>query len=414
MVLRCFLVFCFVASSFFALSKVYVVDLKIAEKMALKREMSRSIYEKEREISSYAVTEKYLSLFPSLTSSLSVSRDMEGLSKPKLSFGLKQEVPNPFKWSAEKKALQFDVLVSHEKIEKKDLEILEALRKKFFKVNNLKKKLANAEKNMKMLLSMEQNSQSRFASGSLASYDLRRVLIKKRQTESSLRELRKELKICLNALKLSLNIEANEKLEIKGELSLDLTGFDEDKLLALIKESKNIDLSLQEYDYQKKEFESFAESFYYMPSLSLEANYSLKSKFSVQANLTWKMFSGASGYYKYQKSLAEKEKSYFKLLDHKDRLDLKARSLVLELSDLKEDFDSEMKTLEDAKAIFLSSKERFSSGIISSQDMSSDFSAYTLQENRFLDLRFKILEILSEFSSLVSNRDFLALYLKTS
>lgn len=402
----CFFFFIFFSLPQLSLAKTYELSLSLAEKMALNKNHSRSIYAKEKEIKFYSIKEKNFSLFPSLSASLNFSKQHSKDFKHELSFFLRQKIPNPFKWIAEKKALKLDKLVSQKKIEENDFKILENLRKKFFRISALEKKVLNTKKNLKLLTELKKEGEYRFSSGSISSYDLKRILIKKRQIKSSLAKLYKDLLICLYELKILIGLDKEDTLKIEENYSPNFSHLSKENLTRLLKKTKKTSLLIKGFLYQKSEREAKASSFYYLPSLSLGARYGLESKFSIQADLTWEIFSGGSSYYKHRRDVARKELSYFEYLDERDLVALKGLRLLTEFKELKENYKFEKLTLKDTEEILSSSKLRFKNGTLSSQDLNSDVTSYIQQENIFLEIRYKTISALSEFSTLLSDRNF--------
>ena len=135
------LVFCF---SKILLAETFSLDIKLAEKMALNKEKSRSIYNEERQKNNLLLQKKYFSLLPTLESSFSGTRRYfvsgNDHSDSEISFSLDAKIPNPFQWISEKNAITFDTTISEKKARAEEIKLIEELRKSFFKLSLLQEK----------------------------------------------------------------------------------------------------------------------------------------------------------------------------------------------------------------------------------------------------------------------------------
>ena len=404
--------FVFVFFAFFsclAFSKTYQVDLELAEKMAIKKTESRSIYKKEWQKKTLKSVEKNLSLLPSLSTSYSLSSPLEGPLKHNFFFSVQQKIPNPVQWYYEKKSLLLDERISLEEEKEEVLEALEELRKTFFKSLILKKKLSNSKENFLLASELLKETSLRYKSGSASLSSLRRAKINEHRIKSSLSSLESDEVKVQDKLKIMLGLSSSDRVESPLGYKIDLSLF----------ENKNFNLNhlssqsllIKDLSYQKASYQKKSSSFFYLPEPSLEARYSLKSKFSFQVTLNWKIFSGGSDFYRYKRDFLEQEIKSLDFMNEEEKIKLKLKEKVESLSSLKEEYGLELSILDEAKEILNSSRERLKDGELSSQDFSADFKLYIDQENRVLDLEFNIFSLVFEISRFSSKKNFFYSYI---
>lgn len=405
---------CFFLSllSYKAFAKTYSLDLSLAEKMALNKSYGKAIYEKETQKVSYGLKAKYGSLLPTLSYSFNLDYSKNSNQDgSKMTFGsgsvirLKQTIPNPFKWGAEKSSLKLEESIARKNIQGEEFKTLESVRQKYFKIKMLENQLKNSKSNLKMVEQLKEESSSRYSTGSISSDDLKRVLIKQRQIKSRLAQHESNLATFHHEFRILLGLDGSDALDLKVDLGLssdflDLTKKDLEQMVA---KQKNHNLVIKELLYQKSEKDAQSTSYYYVPSLSLGADYSTKQDLSFGLHLTWELFSGGSGYYKHQKDLVNKGQKYLEFLDEKDRYQIATVSKVQEILRHKEDYLVEKSILTDLEDILNASRRRFALGTLSSQDLNQDLESYINQQDIILEKTYKIIHVLSEFSTFVAN-----------
>ena len=404
-----FILIFFIFFSCLAFSKTYQVDLELAEKMAIKKTESRSVYKKEWQKKTLKSVEKNLSLLPSLSASYSLWTPLEGPLKHDLFFSIQQKIPNPVQWYYEKKFLLLDEKISLEEEKEEVLESLEELRKTFFKSLILKKKLAKAKENFRLASELLEETGLRYKSGSASLSSLRRAKINEHRIKSSLSSLESDEVKTQDKLKIILGLSSSDRVESPSGYKIDLSLFESESFNSNHLFSQDIlikDLAYQKASYQKK-----SSSFFYLPEPSLEARYSLESKFSFQLTLNWKIFSGGSDFYRHKRDFLEQEIKSLDFIKEKERVKLKFKEKIESLSSLKEEYSLELSILNEAKEILNSSRKKLKNGELSSQDFSADFKLYIDQENRVLDLEFSILSLIFEISRFSSEKIFFHSYI---
>jgi len=155
---------------------------------------------------------------------------------------------------------------------------------------------------------------------------------------------------------------------------------------------------------------AYSKRHYYLPDVNLGLRYGTESKLSLQATLTWKLFSGLSDYYDYKVALVEREISYFTYLNEKDSFYETSIKSIEKLLSLKKDYEVESQNLDDVKEILKASEISFEQGLLRYQLLNDDLATYLDQETILLETYYSLIEGLSEFATLVGDSDFFYLW----
>ncbi len=131
-------------------AKSYSLSLSSAEKMAIDKSWGRKASEKEIDKTRYKIKGKIGSLLPSLIYSQNLrygnitAKESDPLVN-NYSIGLRQEVPNPLKWSKENDVIHISNSIANKRKKKEIQAVIRSLREKYFQVENLQQKLANSK-----------------------------------------------------------------------------------------------------------------------------------------------------------------------------------------------------------------------------------------------------------------------------
>ncbi len=144
-------------------AKSYSLNLSAAEKMAVDKSWGRKASEKEIDITRYKIKEKIGSLLPSLIYSQNLrygnitAKESDPLVN-NYSIGLRQEVPNPLKWSKENDVIHISNSIANKRKKKEIQAVIRSLREKYFQVENLQQKLANSKENLKLIKGLQDSA----------------------------------------------------------------------------------------------------------------------------------------------------------------------------------------------------------------------------------------------------------------
>jgi outer membrane protein TolC len=405
------LVFCF---SKILLAETFSLSLQLAEKMALNKEKSRSIYNEERQKNKLLLQKKYFSLLPTLESSLSGSRRYfvsgNDHSDAEISFSLDARIPNPFQWISEKNTISLDRTISEKKARDEEIKLIEKLRKSFFKLSLLQEKKKTALKNLARMALLHEKTAKKFRQGVVPVYDLKRIELKRRQIERSIHKLETDLASEEKYLKIKIGLSDSDEISNFFSEKLKISELERSLLLEKIPSAKNYPLLEKDLFYQKSLEVAYSKRHYYLPDVNLGLRYGTESKLSLQATLTWKLFSGLSDYYDYKVALVEREISYFTYLNEKDSFYETSIKSIEKLLSLKKDYEVESQNLDDVKEILKASEISFEQGLLRYQLLNDDLATYLDQETILLETYYSLIEGLSEFATLVGDSDFFYLW----
>ncbi len=401
------LVFCF---SKILLAETFSLDIKLAEKMALNKEKSRSIYNEERQKNNLLLQKKYFSLLPTLESSFSGTRRYfvsgNDHSDSEISFSLDAKIPNPFQWISEKNAITFDTTISEKKARAEEIKLIEELRKSFFKLSLLQEKKKTVLKNLARINLLHEKTTKKFRQGVVSLYDLKRLELKRRQIDRSAQKLESDLKIEEESLKIKIGLSHSDEISNFFSEKLKIFELERSLLLEKIPSAKNYPLLEKDLFYQKSLETANAKKHYYLPDVNFGLRYGTESKLSLQATLTWKLFSGFSDYYDYKVALVEREMSYFSYLNEKDSFYETSIKSIEKLLSLKKDYEVESQNLDDVKEILEASQSSFEQGLLRYQLLDDDLATYFEQETILLETYYSLIEALSEVATLFGDSDF--------
>jgi|GEM_PF-5947881 len=396
--------------SSFLVAETFSLDLKLAEKMALNKEKSRSIYDEDRKKNTLLLQKKFFSLLPTLEASLHGTKRyfVSGVdhSDSEISFGLDAKIPNPFQWISEKNAISLDKTISEKKARGEEIKLLEELRKSFFKLSLLQEKKKTALKNLVRINLLYEKTTKKFRQGVISLYDLKRLELKRRQIDRSAQKLESDLKTEEESLKIKIGLSASDSVENFSSEKLKISELERSLLLEKIPSAKNYQLLEKDLLYQKSLEMADSKRHYYLPDVNLGLYYGIESKLSLQATLTWKLFSGLSDYYDYKVALVEREMSYFSFLNAKENFNENFLKSIDKLLSLKKDYEVESQNLEDIKEILKASQNSFEQGLLRYQLLDDDLATYLEQETILLDTYYSLIQVLSEVATLLGDSDF--------
>ena len=398
----------------FLLAQTFSLSLQLAEKMALDKEKSRSIYDKERQKNDFFLQKKYLSLLPTVEASLSGEERyfVSGTdhSQSQISFSLDAKIPNPFQWISEKNAISLDRTISEKKATGEKIKLIEKLRKSFFKLSLLQEKKKTALKNLARIVLLHEKTTKKSKQGVVSVYDLKRLQLKRRQIERSIDKIESDLTAEEKSLKIQIGLSVSDSVENFASEKLKISELERSLLLEKIPSAKNSALSEKDLFYRKSLETADAKKHYYLPDVNLGLRYGTQSKLSLQATLTWKLFSGFSDYYDYKVALVEREMSYFSYLNEKDSFYENSIKSIEKLLSLKKDYEVESQNLDDVKEILEVSQNSFEQGLLRYQLLDGDLATYLEQETVLLETYYSLIEALSEFATFIGDSDFFYLW----
>ena len=386
-------------------AKEYTLDLLAAEQLALKKSWGQALSVKELEKLEYENKKKNGSLFPRLSvSNRMTSNDFKSFSTD---YGatLEQTIPNPLKWSAEKKVITLKTDIAKKKQTQSAQTVLESIRKDYFELKVIEEKIAIAKETVALISDLKDKASIRYEQGLISSFDLRRVLVQFKESHYRLQKERSlhALKMKQLTILLGLNEKATLKLTSALDVSRSFISIEQHDLEDMIAENSNIDITLKKLLYQKSQQETKVASYYYMPDLSFGVEYFNKQKLQFRATLRWELFSGGSDYFTHEQAILEQSKQLIEAHQEKDHFQIKITTKMNTLLLLKEEYKMEISLLNDYDEILKSSNKRFFEGTLSSQNLNDDLKTFIQQKNKVLDKQVEIISVFAEFSNLLSN-----------
>lgn len=412
--------------------KAYPLDIKTAEDKALDYSHNLNVARKQKIISEYAVKEHYHHLLPKIEVGRTYREEKKRYYNDEVDTTIKQKkgqswvtiketIPHPIKWNNDRKIVNNNREIAKNNEAIKRVQVIYDLRNQYFAASLAASHLLNIKEDLKIVEEMSQIANKRYMEGYISKRDLDRTLLLREQNKSryelASKKHQKEI------LKLKFLIGETNKESISLTTSIPST-----KLISNISQfvdkkdwisnsNKIKNLKLQVENSSLSLANAKADLF---PDMELSATYGKKypddrqgdlkheqKTPTLQATLSWELFSGGRDYFKLHQIAQEKgiTKDYLKL--EKENREESLQAAIIDLEAAIQNLKTQERVVSLNKGILDSSKKQFIIGEITSNVVDDDLREYLSQKDLLIKVQYRIIEKVVDICFLTERKEIL-------
>lgn len=300
-------------------------------------------------------------------------------SQDQFSFGLNLQQPiflGGQLWSGYQQAKN-NLQVAKLKLEEKKQEVKYQALEQYYNILRIKKMITVSNQQLKRIKNYLQVAETNQQVGVATKTDVLQAKVNQTQAQQGLLEVKNKLQTAKLALKNSLNLAAETKLEVDDQLSWQAveitteqayqTALDNRIQFPLLElQEKNLELNLKRIRNKKN-----------YPNLNLAANYQAQDKeftvsdgdWNIMLNLSYNLFDGGQQKAKIKELTREVNKFRINQQQIKDQINLQVKQTVLDLQEAKERIKLNKLNLEKSQENLDQTKLKFEEGMITSLQM---------------------------------------------
>jgi outer membrane protein TolC len=316
---------------------------------------------------------------------------------------ISQQIPYPQKWQKEYEILKTDKLATSLENEFEKDRMIRQARKDYFLVKLSELKLSNAEKNLKLLQQIKDESESRYKKGFLHIADRERSKLQLDLYESRYLDLQLTYQNQKNTLA-TLSCLPDNAFNLSTTMNLQeqwLTASMED-LKKILVQYNNKQLQSLKTRMDAAQLQVDKSRYAFLPNLSLSAQLPLKDNLYptpvYTASLTWNLFNGGLDVSNVRQEMILKERWADQLNFSEESLSNDLDTLFAKIVVDRNRLLKQRKAVQSWEAIVALTQKRFLAGEVSSKDMSDDLRSYLEQNDILYQITFDLLDSLADVS----------------
>ena len=320
----------------------------------------------------------------------------------------REVIPNPYHLSL---SLDLVDLQSKMGVVNKDKEsalILKDVRSIYLKILLLQHRLYNATRNEELLLKVKEQNEVRFKGGFIHKIDVLKSnmqydSIKLHRQNTALELLSENKNLMLN---LGLDIDS-EPIKVFGSLVFSeqqkLVNMKEKILNSFTDQAKSLKIAEKKLELEKAGYEANIIKSQYLPSFSLSANFPIgdendERQTSLQAGISWQLFSGGSTYYGYREKIEQREKIKIEADVVGRRVNHTLATQIANMQIFQKKIGSQAGIVDSWREIVSVGRSRYSQGLISYKELSDDISSFLREEEKQLEQIYQLANLLVGFA----------------
>lgn len=412
-------IICIIAFTFFCktplsaapLQQPMLYNIKDLEAIALNQSPQLKQVELQQNVVDYEERAIWGSFLPKIEIISSANKSGNFIDPPwnfKSAFIAREDIPNPYRLSPSLNIidLQRRAGVLSKKIE--SALVLKEIRTCYLKILLLQHRFKNALKNEELLLKVKEQNQVRYKGGFIHKIDVLKSNMQyddiKIHRQNTFLELSAEYK----RLFLSLGIKVpQERVEVSGSLVFGdqqrLVSLDTKTLSKLSQQAENLRMVEKSLEIEKAGYEAAKINSQYLPSFSLSASFPIGEEqndyqASIQAGVSWQIFSGGSTYYEYRRKIEEQEKAKLEAEKVRRQEEQVFANHIAKMQIFQKKIVSQSSIVESWREIVKVGRSRYGQGLISYKELSDDISSFLREEEKQLEQIHQLANLLAGFA----------------